>query len=652
MKKALCLILCLLLALPSLGAFAENYRQHMPNEATFETMEEAHQNALSFMQDTYPKKNLIPDPALDDYPQGTTFVYRSAGMFDADTAADRMNTNILVYVDEQFESKDEALAYLKELGLIDIVNEATGSIVLVTPITPETMGSSGLTGGFGDADQKAFYQLQAVMCNINAMSFGPGGIVSYADPGYFGGVTYRYLIGINGGAKFINNYIAPAFDYISRIAGLLLINGEMEHIRKVAALVPVCLVNADAETIGKYCAANEVNATEETKQAVTYFNQERPLQRVSVLKDADISAADAIRYAYYNMFIHAMRIPVVKAGLYTPAGALNDHNFNQAPYSLCRRNPILNGQTPDGIVVIEHQEDRFSAIQASNGDYLKTWYEFLPEEVLNGTAPAHSIPLVLASHGGGDDPVQAVDEMGLLTLAGDKRLAIVAPRHASDVPGSGVTSPSPYDIQGEAFPELVRYMLETYPALDPSRVYATGYSMGGSSTVEVIAKAPELFAAAVPMAAATPSTTDSYIPTEEEAANFANWDIPVLFTTSSFDLSAGVNQAAGTLGRSYLEHINRFLGFNEMQQYEYDFVKFPFVGFEADRKITKTLNNEYQNTTWLLCREDGAPMVGVSFTEFLPHGLYPEYGNLFWDYVKHFSRNQETGEIEYNPYAK
>ena len=655
MKKLVCLLsvlLCLAMISPALALMPDSYRQHMPNEATFETIEEAHVNALSFMQETYPAKNFAPDSALDGYPEGTTYVYRSAGMFDVDTAADRMNTNILVYVDEKFETKEDALKYIKDLGLTDLVDEATGSVVLVTPITPETMGSSGLTGGFGEADQKAFYQLQAVMCNINAMAFGPAGIMSYADPGYFGGITFRYLIGINGGATFINNYVSTQFDFISRIAGLLLINGEMEPIRRVAALVPATLLNADNDTIAKYCAANETNAVEETKAAVSYFNQERPLQKVTVLKNAETSPADAVRYAYYNMFIHAQRVPVVKSGLYASVGQYSDHGFNQAPYSLCRRNPILNGKTPDGIAVIEHQEERFNAIQASNGEFLKTWYEFLPEEVLDGTAAEHSVPLVLACHGGGDDPVQAVDNLGLTVLAGDKRLAIVAPRHASDIPGSGVTSPSPYDIQGKAFAELVRYMLDTYPALDPSRVYVTGYSMGGSSTVEVVAGSPELFAAAVPMAAATPSTTDSYIPTEEEAANFANWDIPILFTTSSFDLSAGVNQADGTLGRSYLEHINRFLGFNEMQQVEYDFEKYPFVGFEADEKVTKTLNNEYRNTTWYLSREDGAPMVGVSFTEFLPHGLYPEYANLFWDYVKHFSRNQETGAIEYNPYVK
>ena len=70
------------------------------------------------------------------------------------------------------------------------------------------------------------------------------------------------------------------------------------------------MLNADDETIAKYCEANETNATEETKAAVSYFNQERPLQKVTVLKNAETAPADAVRYAYYNMFIHLIVPPL------------------------------------------------------------------------------------------------------------------------------------------------------------------------------------------------------------------------------------------------------------------------------------------------------------------------------------------------------
>ena len=49
---------------------------------------------------------------------------------------------------------------------------------------------------------------------------------------------------------------------------------------------------------------------------------------------------------------------------------------------------------------------------------------------------------------------------------------------------------------------------------------------------------------------------------------------------------------------------------------------------------------------------DGAPMVGIAYTANLKHALYPEFGPLAWDWAKHFSRDQETGEIIYDPYVK
>ena len=58
---------------------------------------------------------------------------------------------------------------------------------------------------------------------------------------------------------------------------------------------------------------------------------------------------------------------------------------------------MIDGVTEDGIHVEWHQEDRFADTTMEDGEYLETWVEFLPEEVLNHTAPAGSIPLILAS---------------------------------------------------------------------------------------------------------------------------------------------------------------------------------------------------------------------------------------------------------------
>ena len=105
-------------------------------------------------------------------------------------------------------------------------------------------------------------------------------------------------------------------------------------------------------------------------------------------------------------------------------------------------------------------------------------------------------------------------------------------------------------------------------------------------------------------------------------------------------------------GSRVLSFINLFLGLNEMPVIEeFDADNYPLSGFAGDLYVRETLNGEFVNHTWYLNNEDGIPMVAMSTTEGLVHMLYPEYGKLGWNFVKHYSRDQETGEIIYDPYA-
>ncbi len=622
---ALLLALCLLL---SGNAFALNYQQHFDNASSFETLEEAHLNGPAALAELT-GRNYLPDPALDSYPAGTTYVYRSARMYTDLSAAYRMNTNILVFVNRAFNSKDEAFAYLQELGVIEIVDRDCGSVLLVTPIDGEA--------GFGAVDQYAYFQLQSAMCNLGfAVPQEDGTRSYYADNTYFGGLTYRYVIGIDEGASFINNYIATTLDDVSRIAGLLLIGGKIDDISNVAGLVPAYLVNADEKTVAKYTAANETDAYSIVGDEATYFNQARPQQSVRVAQSETIDAA-LIQHVYDSYLTSAMRVPAIRSGVHNGNMLYANYNFNQAPYTLSKRVPIVDGTTADGIVVLEKVDDRFSDVQTDKGEYLQTWYEFLPEEVLNNTAPAGSVPLWLANHGGGDDPVQFVDEIGLLELAREERHAIVAAENQS----IGA-------IRNVALPRLVEYMLETYPALDASRVYTTGYSMGGGATFNAMCGNPKIFAAGIPMAAVT------YNATEEEEKQFEEIDIPVLLMTSTYDYfyDTSTYEFRTSSMCDYPTMLNDYFSYNELDTVEYDFANHPLCGFAADSYRRITLNNEYVNHTWLRNNAEGVPMVGLSVTEFLPHGLYPEYAKIAWDFAKHYSRNTETGEVIYDPWAR
>jgi len=640
-KQITCLIVFVMIITSISGALAFNFTGELGNEATFETLQEAHTNSPAVVQNIVENESstFVGHPALDDYPEGTTFVYRSANLY-AGRAAARLNTNIFVYAEQRFDTKDAALAYLKDAGLIDIIDEATGSIVLVTPI--------GET--FGQADVLAYYALQTAMLSQKTRGVdADGNAVAYSDAEYFGGYGYEYFVGIEGGATFFNNYIAPEIDFIGRLAGSLLIGGDMQEVRKPAIFAPVYLVNAKDDVIEKYKAVNTVDASKEDKNGlVTYYNQAWPLRKVIAATTDSVDVAKAIKAAYYDMFVKAMRVPVIPEAMYSGGAPYSGYTFDEAPYSLCDRDILINDKTSDGIVLISHQgDDHFAEIKTTEeqpgrfggpstpaGQYIDVWYEYLPEEVLNNTAPAGTIPLVLANHGGGDDARVFVEEFGLVELAGKERLAVVAADHSSVAP-----------IKGQALCAVAEYMLETYPALDASRVYATGYSMGGAATYTVGYYNPKLFAAIAPFAG-----SNTVLP-EEQAENFYSTELPIIMSLSSFD-PAGRRQDAleGNLNEGTQLMITTYAKNNGIEVGAFDFDAYPHVGFGGDYIVTDTVNDEFVKKTTYLCNSEDEPRVAYVYVNGMVHCLYPEYAFMFWDFVKDYSRDLETGEVIYKPY--
>ncbi len=246
----------------------------------------------------------------------------------------------------------------------------------------------------------------------------------------------------------------------------------------------------------------------------------------------------------------------------------------------------------------------------------------------------------------GDDPLMFIYNQGLVELAGEERVALVSPFHQNVFwvqVGTGWNFED--GIEATVMPMLVKYMLDEYPALDPARVYITGYSMGGWATQKSLYGDPKLFAAVVPMSGM------GQTPTEEQAAEVAKYDLPILITTSTKDLSSVYDAEAGGIGAAHQETLNKFLAYNDMAQLEYDFAAYPMSGFKADTAFDRVLNEEYANHTWYLNNEAGVPMVGLSITEGLVHSLYPEFAKIMWDYARNFSRNLETGEVIYTPGA-
>ena len=160
----------------------------------------------------------------------------------------------------------------------------------------------------------------------------------------------------------------------------------------------------------------------------------------------------------------------------------------------------------------------------------------------------------------------------------------------------------------------------------------------------ICAERTALFAAMAPMG----STSDA---AEDWTPDDTSLELPYMITTATQDFAA-FNTTEGRINDNCVGCIQKMLGINNMPEVEIDFEKYPISGFKADEYYQTVYNGEYTNHTWWLKNDAGVPMVGVSVTEYLPHGLYQEFARAGWDWLKHFSRDPETHEISYDPYAK
>jgi len=643
-------MLCGILALPASAAEYTymNYRNRLGNEAGIETLAEAHANAPAAVMTLYgnAEKQYRPNPLLDEFPENTVYVYRSANIYGGQASA-RNNTSFLVFSDRSFADKAAALEYLKSLGLVDIIDSVIGSVTLYTPSDPQK--------GFNDADLLNYYKLHTAMYSQKTSAKTDNSIVYDADAEYFGTYGKIYFIGIDGGSTFINNYVAPGdSDYIGQVAGLLLIGGQMDPAKQVSKYVPTYILNGTDTMVERYREVNGTNAYAIKDGVETFYDESIPLHKVMVAKDDKAELAAYVQDAFDNIFAISQRVNVIRSTTEESTLVPKYQSYVKTPdishYALCSRNAIVNGVTVKGNLQVSfHQEEIFSDIKTMYDQYLQSWYEVLPKSVVDGTAPAGSVPLILALHGTGDDPLMFIDEIGWLDIAGKENLAVVAPFEEeliiSHEGGKVVMGSKIYEgILAKVFPIFLKHLLEKYPALDPTRIYASGYSLGGGSVYRAIYGGMDMIAAAVPMAGMHDDMF--YASTEEQDTQLKAIGIPLMELTSTFDL--GYNQQENRLTDNTLMIFKKYAEANGITLADtYDFDTYPMIGFKTDELNVTTINGEWRSFLWTIKNKDGIPILKMSCTENLTHSLYPNYSQIAWNFMKNFSRDPKTGGIVY-----
>ena len=656
MKKlvSVLLMLCLALtALPVLGEQGEefytfmNYRNRLGNDATLETLEKADANAPAAMSTKYNIDTTVYERSdlLEDFPKDTCWVYRSANIY-AGQASARNNTSFLVFAEQHFDGEDDVMEYLNALGLKDLIDSVIGSVILFTP-------ADGTA--FGEADLQNYYNLhKSVYIKRNV-----GSSVPTADYEYMGTTGKIYFIGIDGGATFINNFIAPGDpECIGQTGGVLLIGGEMKDDAEISMYTPAYIVNGTEKALDAWKKVNGCDESQKLLGADTtkYFNAEVPLRCVFDVKDEKPDLAACVSDAFYKIFSQTQRESVISSMTQQMPEIVPWTDEVPVPelhrYALAPRNTIMNGVTLDGKLHVSFvQSEDYADIKTIYGQYLQTWYEIIPEDVLDGAAADGSVPVIIALHGTGDDPLMFADEIGCLEVAGREHCAVIAPFCEEIVishEGAKVTMGVPiYEgILDQVMPLLLDRVMSQYPALDPTRVYVLGYSMGGGSVYRAMYGCLDKIAAAVPMAGMHPDM--AYNSTPEQDAAMAAIGFPVMELTSTFDL--GFDRPNNRLNDNTMGVYRKYAAINGIElPEEYDMEAYPYFGLPYDDFSVTTLMGEFRTFKWVANNADGIPVMAMSCTENLSHSLYPMYAELAWTFFKDFSRDPETGAVVYAP---
>ena len=255
----------------------QNYWNRQDNKATFETLEEVRRHAVA-ATGKLPANERFPqilNPALEDFPKGMVYVYRSPDLYGGETAA-RNNTSFIVFPDQRFAEKREAKAYLKKLGLLKLIDEAVGTIILIQPEKEE----------YGESNLQHCYTLVNALFSQKAFVEVDGKRAVPAEAEYCGGYGKTYMFGVGKGATFMNNYVAPSRDeLIGRVAGYFTYGGEMCDAARVSQYVPAFLVNACGVAVQKFRRANKTNAFAFCEGISRFYNQNIPLRQVRTAKD-------------------------------------------------------------------------------------------------------------------------------------------------------------------------------------------------------------------------------------------------------------------------------------------------------------------------------------------------------------------------------
>lgn len=257
------------------------------------------------------------------------------------------------------------------------------------------------------------------------------------------------------------------------------------------------------------------------------------------------------------------------------------------------------------------------------------YYQYIPKGVDVNSKTA-KYPLVLVSHGGGQHPEGYV-QLTNWPIVADQENFIVVAINAHDL------------VDTSEVLELVDFMIDQR-AVDASRVYATGYSMGGVKSWTLGFERPDRFAAIAPTEAIPGGVKNPDLLPDPDRT------IPTFFVGGEKEFH-NVFPVNNEKAITTIQQLAKANGFEYNGVYDESLGK--YYGMETDKTYTycprpARSDDEAVMTIHELKSADGNVYTILTSVSEMGHSAYPDSAQRMWAFFRQFSRNSD-GSLNVNP---
>ena len=434
------------------------------------------------------------------------------------------------------------------------------------------------------------------------------------------------VIGIGNGATFVNQALAPT-DAAGHIAGILTIGGKPGKTPAQSWGVPAYVTGKNAAKVVKpYIAMNKA-----VKKGDRYVNEDEELLTVIADPATGATLAETFDKAWDELFVKNLRFNNYKHTHYEGAKFGQYGAYELEPYTVHESLGIKRE-----IVKLE----QYNALPW-------LWYEYWPEELVEG-APEASVPVMVLLHGNTNDPRTQAETSGFIQVAAKERFFVVE----MEWQGSKDFGAMGYD----GVEQVIGMLLAKYPQLDPSRVYAQGLSAGSITATALGIRKSYVFAAV--------GGNCGGIFSGARLGRFSNYDslwadatqkrgaveMAYCSVLGTADMVVPFYTPDNYKGNNYLNAWNTYQQMNGMEvMTDLDFAIDPLFGLElSDRQTVVTRKGEGITMETGCFYKGEKPLIKVVAVVDYGHWNFMPAAQVMWDYFKMFSRDPQTKKLIYH----